>query len=102
MVHLGDDGVRGKGKESREEKEGYKSVLSAIVLGNYGSVLLWISEIFHTIQLRVVSPKGPSTFSHGWFRATSGTWLAQPFVQAECTPVARRSPQAKGILCLEW
>lgn len=45
------DQRKGKGKQGR--KEGYKSVFIAIVWDNYGSVLLWISEIFHAVHLRV-------------------------------------------------
>lgn len=39
MVYLGHDGGKGEGRESREEKEDYKSVLTAIAMDNYNSVL---------------------------------------------------------------
>lgn len=39
---LRDDGDKGEGKESREEKEDYESVLIAIAMDKSNSVLQWI------------------------------------------------------------
>lgn len=60
---LGDDGDKGEGKESREEKEDYESVLTAIAMGKYNSVLQWTSGLSY--------PRVPQ-FSSIWFGAASG------------------------------
>lgn len=61
---LGDDRDKGEGKESRGEKDDYESVLIAIAMGKYNSMLQWISGLSYP---RV------HQLSSIWFGAASGT-----------------------------